>query len=107
MTQALQGLGNLAPKYDTQEAVMIQCNAWLDKANTDMTTLIASGNYSMTGDFFYSGNLVQWQKVVNAYRLRLLLELSKQTSDANLNVATQFATIINNPTKYPLMSGPG
>lgn len=103
MSQALQGLNNLTPVYDTQKAVMIQCLAWLESANTDMTTLIAAGNTSLSGDFFF-GDLGHWQKVVNAYRLRLLLELSKKTSDTDLGVAAQFASVVSNPTKYPLMA---
>ncbi|MFI5136905.1 MAG: SusD/RagB family nutrient-binding outer membrane lipoprotein [Sphingobacteriales bacterium] len=104
MTKALQGLGNLTPVYDTQKAVMVQSLAWLESANADLTTLIAAGGYSLSGDFFFGGDLTKWQKVVNAYRLRLLLELSKKTSDADLNVASQFSNIISNPTKYPLMA---
>jgi len=104
MTQALQGLGNLTPAYDTQKAVMVQSLAWLESANTDLTALISAGGNSLSGDFFFGGDLTKWQKVVNAYRLRLLLELSKKTSDADLNVATQFSSIISNPAKYPLMA---
>ncbi|MBB3056649.1 SusD/RagB family nutrient-binding outer membrane lipoprotein [Mucilaginibacter gotjawali] len=104
MTQALQGLSNLSPKYDTQKAVMIQSLAWLESANSDMTALIASGNSSLAGDFFYSGSLSQWQKAVNAFHIRLLLELSKQAADADLNVPAQFAGIVSNPAKYPLMA---
>ncbi len=104
MTQALQGLSNLAPKYDTQKAVMIQCLAWLESANADMSTLIAAGGNTLGGDFFFNGNLANWQKVVNAYRIRLLLELSKKSADVDLNVPAQFASIVNNPAKYPLMT---
>jgi len=110
MTQALQGLKNLTPVYDTQKAVMIQCLAWLESANADLTQLIANPTVGGTGlgatlggDIFYSNSLTQWQKVVNTFRIRLLLELSLQATDPDLNVPTQFASIISNPTKYPLM----
>ena len=110
MTQALQGLGNLTPVYDTQKAVMIQSLAWLESANSDLSQLIQTPSVggtglgaSLAGDIFFSNSLAQWQKVVNTYRIRLLIELSKKVSDADLNVATQFNTIISNPTKYPLM----
>ncbi|EHQ24917.1 SusD/RagB family nutrient-binding outer membrane lipoprotein [Mucilaginibacter paludis] len=105
MTQALQGLDNLTPAYDTQKAVFIQVLKWLEDANTDLTTLINSGTTTVDGDiYFESGNLTQWRRVVNAFRLRILLELSKKTSDTDLNVAAQFAAIVNNPGKYPLMT---
>ena len=103
MTQALQGLGNLTPKYDTQKAVMIQSLAWLESANTDMNALIKAGGNTLTGDIFYGGSLPQWQKVINTFRIRLLLELSKKAADPDLNVPAQFAAILASPTTYPLM----
>jgi len=110
MSQALQGLKNLTPAYDTQKAVMIQCLAWLESANSDLTQLIANPGVGGTGlgatlggDIFYNNSLTQWQKVVNTFRIRLLIELSKQSADPDLNVPAQFAKILANPTTYPLM----
>jgi len=104
MTDALKGLQNLTPKYDSQKAVMAQCLTWLDEANTDLTTVIAQGG-TISNDFLYGNNLAEWQKAVNAFKLRLLLELSKKAvSDADMNIPTQFAAIVNNPSKYPLMA---
>lgn len=113
MTDALKGLANLNPKYDTQKAVLTQCLAWLESANTDMAQLIANPSSGGTGlgatlggDFLLGNSLAQWQKIVNAYHLRLLLELSKKvTSDPDMNIATQFAAIVNDPVKYPLLTG--
>jgi hypothetical protein len=112
MTQALQGLSNLTPKYDTQKAVMIQSLAWLESANADMTQLIANPSVGGTGlgaalggDIYLNNSLTAWQKAVNALHLRLLLQLSKKaTSDPDMNIPAQFAAIVSNPTKYPLMS---
>jgi len=111
MTQALQGLSNLTPKYDTQKAVMIQSLAWLESANTDLTQLIANPSVGGTGlgatiggDIFFGGDLTKWQKIVNAYHLRLLLQLSKKvTSDPDMDIATKFAAIVGNPVTYPLL----
>jgi hypothetical protein len=103
MTQALQGLSNLTPVYDTQKAVMIQSLAWLESANADMTALIAAGNTSFAGDIYYGGDLAKWQKAVNTFRIRLLTQLSKKAADADLNVPAQFASILANASKYPLM----
>lgn len=105
MTQALQGLANLKPAYDTQKAVMTQSLAWLESANNDFSTLIAAGGNSLSGDIFFGGDLTKWQKVVNAYRIRLLLALSKKaTTDPDMNIPSQFASIVGNPSKYPLMT---
>ena len=46
---------------------------------------------------------MKWKKLVNAFRLRVLIHLSKKESDASLNVKSQFQSIISNPAKYPLM----
>ncbi|WP_184548804.1 SusD/RagB family nutrient-binding outer membrane lipoprotein [Mucilaginibacter sp. FT3.2] len=102
MTQALQGLKNLTPAYDTQKAVMIQSLAWLESANSDLTTLIAAQSDPLKGDIYFGGDLLKWQQVVNTFRIRLLVQLSKKTAD--IDVVAQFAAIVNNPTKYPLMA---
>ena len=106
MTQSLQGIENLKPAYDTQKSVMLQSLALLESSNADFTSLIANGGNTLSGDIYFGGNLSQWQKVVNTYRIRLLLQLSKKASDADLNVPAQFAAIVNNPTKYPIMQSP-
>lgn len=103
-SQALQGSENLTPAYDAQKAVFVQAFKWLESANADLTTLIAGGTTTISGDIYFNGDLKQWQKVVNTLRLRLLLELSKKTGDADLNLAGQFASIVGNSSKYPIMT---
>ncbi|NCD71017.1 SusD/RagB family nutrient-binding outer membrane lipoprotein [Mucilaginibacter agri] len=105
MTQALQGIDNLEPTYDTQKAVMQQSLTWLESANTDLTTLISAGDNTLQGDIYLNNSLVQWQKVVNTFRIRLLIQLSKKaTTDADMNIPSQFAAIIGDAKKYPLMT---
>lgn len=103
-SQALQGLDGLTPVYDPQKAVFVQAFKWLESANADLTTLIAGGTTTLSGDIYFGGDLRKWQKVVNTLRVRLLLKLSKKNGDADLNIAGQFASIVSNPTKYPLMT---
>ncbi|MGI4738664.1 MAG: SusD/RagB family nutrient-binding outer membrane lipoprotein [Janthinobacterium lividum] len=103
-SQALLGLDNLTPAYDSQKAVFVQAFKWLESANTDLGTLIAGGTTTVNGDIYYGGDLKQWQKAVNTLRVRLLLNLSKKNGDADLNIAGQFAAIVGNPSKYPLMT---
>ncbi len=50
-------------------------------------------------------DLLKWQKVVNSFKLRVLISLSKKESDAELNVKGKFAAMLANPSKYPLMTG--
>ncbi len=117
MTEALQGLDNREPKYDSQKQIFKQCLTWLDESNTDLTNLINNGFLEFSGDFYFKerisnplggGNgldaLKAWQKVVNTYKLRVLIHLSKHADDGELNVKLQFAAIINDPGKYPIMN---
>lgn len=103
-SQALQGVENLTPAYDSQKMVFVQAFKQLETANADLTTLISSGTTTISGDIYFGGDLKQWQKVVNTLRIRLLLELSKKNGDADLNLAGQFASIVGSPVKYPLMN---
>ncbi|MEP6948175.1 MAG: SusD/RagB family nutrient-binding outer membrane lipoprotein [Ginsengibacter sp.] len=104
MTEALKGSTNLNPVYDPQKKVFQQAFLWLDSANTDLTSLVAGSDNSLQGDIYFNNNLLNWQKTVNTLRLRLLIQLSKKTSDPDLNVAQQFAMIIGDPAKYPVMT---
>ncbi|MBN2813738.1 MAG: SusD/RagB family nutrient-binding outer membrane lipoprotein, partial [Bacteroidales bacterium] len=52
------------------------------------------------GDIIYSGNPAQWEKLINSFRLKVLMTLSKHQDDASLNLATSFAQIVANE---PLM----
>lgn len=99
--QAGQGLGNLTPAYDIQKAVYARSLAMLDSANTLLGGTL-TGTYS--GSSYYS-NTSQWRKVVNSYKLRVLISLSKRAQDnADLQIPQQFAAIVNNPTQYPLLA---
>jgi len=114
MSEALKGLANAKPKYDSQKQVFVQALQLLEDANTQLTSLIASSNTALLGDFYFqekiSGGvdalsaLKKWQKVVNTYKLRVLIELSKKSADADLNIKQKFADVISNPAKYPIMT---
>lgn len=110
MTEALKGLDNLTPTYDSQKTVMTQALAWLESANTDLAALIkdptvggAGVGGTLANDIYFGNDLTKWQKAVNALHIRLLIALSKKTAD--IDVKTQFTNIIGNPTQYPLMAG--
>lgn len=105
MSEALQGAsnGNFKPKYDNQKQVYQQILQLLEESNTLLTPLVAEG-ISVDGDFYFDGNLAKWQKLVNSFKLRVLMSLSKRANDApDLNIKEQFAAIVNNQVKYPLM----
>jgi len=104
LTDALKGLENTTPAYNTQKAVFQQALLWLDEANSDLQQLINANDNSLSGDFMLDNDLKKWQKVVNAYKLRVLITLSKKESDTDLNIRQSFANIIGNPSTYPLMT---
>ncbi len=106
MTQALEGAANSTPSYTPQEQVFQYILNDLDTANTDLTALITSNDNSLSAsqDIYYGGDLTKWQKAVNSFKLRVLIDLSGKASDATLNVPAQFANIINNPSKYPIFT---
>jgi len=101
VSEALKGLDNVTPKYDTQKQVFQQILAYLEQANTEMGTL-KSTNYVLAGDFYYNNNIASWQRAVNAFKLRVLIQLSLKEADTDLAIKAKFAETIGNPTKYPL-----
>lgn len=105
LSEAMKGAEITQPKYDTQKSVYIQCLKWLDEANNELSAFITSNpGGTIAGDFYYGGDLKKWQKAINAYTVRVLISLSKKSDDADIDVKGRFASIINNPAQYPLMS---
>jgi hypothetical protein len=105
LSQALLGLENKTPVYDTQKQVYIQILAWLEEANNDLTQLIAANDATLTGDIYLGNDLNQWQKVVNSFTLRVLISLSKKENDADLQIKDKFKAIVTDDAKYPVLSG--
>ncbi|MBC7873886.1 MAG: SusD/RagB family nutrient-binding outer membrane lipoprotein [Ferruginibacter sp.] len=103
MTEALSGINNLTPKYDTQKDIFVQVLKWLEEANTEFTSLISTADNTLLGDYYFNNDLRKWQKVVNTFRLRVLVSLSKKAPDASLGIATSFNAIFSNKPKYPLL----
>jgi len=108
LTDALEAPQNATPTYTAQETVFKYVLDQLDTANNDFAALIAANDVSLssTQDFYYRGNLTNWQKLVNSFKLRVLVSLSIKAGDATLNVPAQFAAILGNPGKYPIFAGP-
>ncbi len=100
-SQALKGEEGIdKPAYDSQESIYLGLLNELDQANDLLTGALS--NFS--GDIIFNGASAAWQKAVNAFQLRLLIHLSKKENNTSLNIKTRFANIVNNPSKYPLMS---
>ncbi len=102
LSEALKGIENTKPKYDSQKEVFKQILVWLEEANNEMGTLTSKGGYLLTGDFYFNNDLNKWRRTVNTFRLRVLMQLSKHESEADLNVKQQFSDILGNANKYPV-----
>lgn len=88
---ALQGEnGNLTPVYDTQKEVMLQILQDLDAAYTHF-----SAAKKFAGDPIFNGNPEKWCKTVTAFYLKVLINLSKKETDADLKVKERFAQIVS------------
>ncbi|MCU4154660.1 SusD/RagB family nutrient-binding outer membrane lipoprotein [Carboxylicivirga sp. A043] len=107
MSEAVQAEdGIYRPKYDSQKEVYLQCLTWLNEASIELGDFILENpSFTLSGDYYFDGDLRAWQKVINTFTLRTLISLSIKADDADLDVKGRFANIINNPADYPLMEG--
>jgi len=104
LSEALQGLENPAPTYNSQKEIYVQVLNWLDEANDDLAQLIAASDISLGGDFYFDNDLVKWQKAVNTFKLRVLISLSKKEADTDLNIKSRFKAVLDNPAQFPIMT---
>ena len=89
-SEALKGEDGLVkPKYDTQESVMINLINDLEKA---ASLFDKASNFE--GDPILNGDITKWRKVVDAFRLKMLLYLSKKENHTELRIKDRFAQIV-------------
>lgn len=101
MSEVVKGEeGKFTPIYDSQKEVYTNCLQLLEEANTELA-LYTGKTYALTNDLYFNGNITQWRKAVNTFRIRVLMSLSKRNEE--MNVAEQLHQIISDPEKYPLM----
>ena len=111
MSEALQKLDNTTPKYDTQKEVFIQSIELLDQANAMLEQVINDPLADpLIGDIYFGNKgmsskdaLIHWQKVVNAFKLRVLIHLSNVAEDGDLRVHELFSQVLNNSDQFPIM----
>ena len=91
-TEAVKGESGITqPKYDNQETVMAGILNELKEAND----LINSSD-TIGGDIVYNGDASKWKKLINSFRLKVLMTLSKKTMVGGINIANEFAAIAGN-----------
>ena len=106
-SQAFQGIDNLTPGYDDDQAIyrdlIVQLDSAIDMINNAPSTTIAVGSE----DVMLSGNMNNWIKVANTLKLRILL---RQATKAETDGATatylddQFAVLDNNFINFDFTS---
>lgn len=106
MTDAIKGTdGIYNPKYDDQKVIFVQILKWLEEANTEFSTYTVVDAFPSGVDIFYGNDFSRWRKMVNAFKLRVLVSLSKQENDADLKVKQRFSETISNPSTFPIFTG--
>lgn len=88
--------GITQPKYDSQDVVMAGILSELKEANDLINT-----NDKIEGDIIFNGDASKWKKLINSFRLKILITLSKKTTVGSYTIATEFASIAGS---QPLMS---
>ncbi|MFA8300000.1 MAG: SusD/RagB family nutrient-binding outer membrane lipoprotein [Hyphomicrobiales bacterium] len=89
-SQALEGVENLAPKFDKQEEVYREIINLLDQA---IVELKAEENlYQLKGDLIFSGETKKWIAAAHTLKARYLLHKSKRDP----NVYNEILEFINN-----------
>ena len=64
-----------------------------------------AGTDQLKGDIFYNGDYAKWRKLVNSYKLRILIALSKKEADADLKIKQRFAETMGSAANFPVFEG--
>ena len=105
MTEAIKGTeGVYNPKYDDQKVIFSQVLKWLEEANTEFGTYSVVDAFPSGVDIYYNSDFGRWRKLVNSFKIRVLIALSKQENDADLKVKQRFSETISNAATFPIFS---
>lgn len=85
--------GILRPAYDSQKDVMRNI---LDDLEKSYTCFSEAESTAFEGDIIFNGDKECWKKVVTAFQLKVLINLSKKENEVDLNVKSRFASIVRN-----------
>ena len=83
MSEALQGVSNTTPSYDSQADVYAGLISMLDEALNGMNV----GGSGPQGDQLYGGDMAQWQKFGNSLKLRVAMRMADVNPGAALVAA--------------------
>lgn len=80
--------GNIKPAYDTQKEVFRQLLDDLEEARR-----LFAGGADFDGDPVLNGATGKWRKLVTAFEMKVLINLSGKENDADLKVKERFARL--------------
>jgi hypothetical protein len=97
-SEALQGIDNLKPAYDTQQNVYAGVQALLDAGIADLQT----GTGYAGGDLVYDGDVAKWIATAYAFKARYAMHLSKRdpskaSQDALSAIGNAFTSLADQP----------
>jgi hypothetical protein len=79
-SEAMQDIGNLNPKYDSQEQIYNTIFTLLDQGIVEVGTATSALSPTSSSDLIYKGDLSKWTKFAYSLKARYLLHLSKKSS---------------------------
>jgi len=98
---ALQGDGGqYRPRYDTQEDLFLGILQEL----TDANEILKESGGKINGDILYDGNILNWKKLINSFKLKVLISLSAKEGNQKLNIAARFREVFDNPATFPVFT---
>ncbi|CAL2086653.1 SusD/RagB family lipoprotein precursor [Tenacibaculum sp. 190524A02b] len=84
-TEALGGIDNPNPKYDTQEFIYKDLFKEVDAALAQM-----DGGAGPSGDIFFGGDMAKWKKFANTFKMNMAIRLAKVYPNSGDYAATKF-----------------
>ncbi len=98
-SQALKGETDeiFAPEYDTQEQVF---SGILQELH-DADKILSQDQSIIDGDIIYGGDGNKWRKLINSFRLKILMTLSNHQTVGGINIVSEFKRIFS---ESPLMN---
>ena len=108
--QALKGLDNFTPAYDSAPAIYADLIPKLDVAISNLRQAVNPDFLITTQDIYFGGNTVSWVRFANTLKLRILLRQSKIAGKDQYikdEIAKIFSTtdVINGTTLSVFLSG--
>lgn len=70
-SEALLGVDNITPTFDSQEAIYNSCFTLIDEALSSM-----NNSETINGDILFDGNMSQWSKFANTLKLIMALRIA-------------------------------